>query len=236
MDTNNAHPTESQDNLFDPQNSVPIDEPRESIDPSSSPHVRNADNEDLHPIDEYGDLLGQIDEVNGRGATEVPFTPTRFELLVIVRHWADVAVRLYWDDFVFGIEDRWLSYRFARRRLVRASDLLGEDAVNQAIEEAADDLRRSLSLTLREWDIFRHGSWEERDEIDRITKGMRGQQRTHREPEPEQQRQRIEMEEWRKTHQAARDEERRKREERREKKIGGRVAETNREDSIKWFE
>ena len=52
----------------------------------------NADNEDL------GGFPGLAipDEVRGKGAEEMPFMPTRYELLVLVKHWIEVA----WDyDF-----------------------------------------------------------------------------------------------------------------------------------------
>ena len=63
----------------------------------------------------------------------------------------------------FGPED--LLVDFGDRRLIRAENLLGKDVVEQAIEEAEAIIRHSVQLTLREWDIFRHGTYDERSEL-----------------------------------------------------------------------
>jgi len=102
-------------------------------------------------------VYGEFDGVNGQGAIEVPFTPTRHELLMIVRHWADVSVRLYWSDLAV-VEGQFSLELFAKRRLARARDLLGAEAVNHAIEEAEDEFRRSLSLTVHEWELMKQGA------------------------------------------------------------------------------
>ena len=74
----------------------------ETDNPSETPTVINADNEMFQPfVDENGTLTGHIDEVNGLGATEVPFTPTRHELLLLVKHYALLDFKSAFRDFGF---------------------------------------------------------------------------------------------------------------------------------------
>lgn len=90
--------------------------------------VRNADNDDpLLPDVGGGLILGYVDDVNGSGAAEVPFLPTRHELGVLARYWGGVVAEIedVWAALQsVGSEDmrvRW----FALRRMHRIADLVG---------------------------------------------------------------------------------------------------------------
>ena len=47
-------------------------------------------------------VMGYVDEVNGRGAVAVPeFTATRYELLVLLKHWAEVGIDIPFRWFLY---------------------------------------------------------------------------------------------------------------------------------------
>jgi hypothetical protein len=46
-------------------------------------------------------LRGDINEVNGLGATEVLFTPTLHELLLLVKHYALLELSWMFGDFLY---------------------------------------------------------------------------------------------------------------------------------------
>jgi hypothetical protein len=191
--------------------------------PYEKPDVTNAGNEESQPhVDNSGTCISDIDEVNGLGATEVPFTTTRHELLVLVKHWASVALEIQYYAWLIGsisgTDDsfRWL---YALGRLARGRELLGHDVVDRTFGEAEEDFRRSLRMTLREWDIFRHGTSAEKEPVwlkfyERGYIDGDESQMSECEKEQEESLQRAEMEEWRAQHQAARDRTEQEREER----------------------
>lgn len=123
----------------------------------------NADNEGL------GGFPGLAipDEVDGAGAEEMPFMPTRYELLVLVKHWIEVA----WDyDFGewFLLQQTCSSGRrqkaFANRRIDRIAELLGNEAVNKAIDAAAESYSANFNDSgLKAWKIYREGTEEEQE-------------------------------------------------------------------------
>ena len=101
---------------------------------------------------------------------------------------------------------------FGNRRVIRAEKLLGTEVVERAIEEAGDDYRRSVQLTRRHWDIFLHGTLDERNDLRKELHSASAESWTQEEwqmkrlqEEQEESRQQAEMEEWREQHQAARD-------------------------------
>lgn len=101
--------------------------------------VKNADNDHLEPTGNDRLVFGCVDEVNGRGAQEIPeFIPTRHELLELAKYWAREATRTYffcWSvDQSGSTEIRLIP--FAWRRVERIAELLGEDEVNQAVDTA----------------------------------------------------------------------------------------------------
>ena len=63
-----------------------------------------------------------------------------------------------------GGSGRWRD-SFAVRRLVRAEGILGNDIVKRTADEAVHEFRRSIPMTLREWDIATHGTRDEQHEL-----------------------------------------------------------------------
>jgi DNA-binding transcriptional regulator GbsR (MarR family) len=85
--------------------------------------------------------------------------------------------------------------------------LLGADAVQRACEEANDDFRQELSLTLRQWDMFMHGTQAELFRLeDEIWQRSEAQPpKTWQDSQDEHRRQVEEMEQWAKQHKAERE-------------------------------
>ena len=99
--------------------------------------VNNADNEDLKPIVGERLIIGAVPEVNGDEALEIPeFTPTRHELLELVKSWTREATEtsfFCWVNRQSGSTEIRL-IRFASRRVDRIAELIGDDEVNQAVD------------------------------------------------------------------------------------------------------
>ena len=76
-------------------------------------------------------------EVNGDEAREIPeFTPTRHELLELVKYWTREATEtrfFCWANQQSGSTEIRL-IPFASRRVGRIAELIGEDEVNQAVD------------------------------------------------------------------------------------------------------
>ena len=84
-------------------------------------------------------VAGQVD---GWGALEVPdFTATRYELLVILKHWAEIGIHMGFRQFLFqygGSSDSRL-VAFSWRRVDRIAEALAdEEAVRAALDEVHD--------------------------------------------------------------------------------------------------
>ncbi len=134
--------------------------------------VRNKDNNQLMPLGGRGVVIGSVEEVNGSGAAEIPdFVPTRHELLQLVNFWVKKALDYQYFDFLYAqtgsTELRLIPY--AWRRINRIGELLGEERVKEAVEEAYAEFGKNQDQ--RYWEIFMHGSSEDRnalqDEIQR---------------------------------------------------------------------
>ncbi len=86
-----------------------------------------------------GLVVGYVDEVNGPGALAVPeFTASRHELLVLLKHWFEIELRIRFFWFCcecVGSSDTRLK-AFAKRRVGRIAEALADEAcVNKAIDE-----------------------------------------------------------------------------------------------------
>lgn len=126
----------------------------------------SADSDDLGPLVAGPFQIGALDEVNGEGGIEVPdFVPTRNELLQLVKYWERVTLEIEYFWFLYqqtGSTD--IRMRpFALRRINRIADVLGEEAVKQAIEEVYEEFRKREDPRL--WDIFLNGSDEDREAV-----------------------------------------------------------------------
>jgi hypothetical protein len=122
----------------------------------------------LEPIGNHKFLIGSVDEVNGRGAEEISaFVPTRYEMIQLAKYWANVAIDI--EYFWFCCEQVGSSDRrrrsFAWRRVSRIAELLGENEIDQAVKDAYDDFGKSRDPRI--WNIFRNGTREEREQLQR---------------------------------------------------------------------
>ena len=92
--------------------------------------------------------IGYVDEVNGEGAEEIAgFTPTRRELIQLVKYWYGRYLDKDWFWFVSGqtgsTEIR--LQPFAMRRIDRAEAVIGEKAVHKAIKEVRDEFKATVN-------------------------------------------------------------------------------------------
>jgi hypothetical protein len=120
--------------------------------------VKNADNETVMPWGNEAMVIGYVDEVNGNDAAEVSgFVPTRHELLQLVEYWERVALETAWWWFTTGqVGSSEMRRRtFARCRVNRIWDLLGEEEVGQTIDRVHAEFGKAEDPRL--WNIFLHG-------------------------------------------------------------------------------
>jgi len=124
---------------------------------------RNADNYDLLLREELS--IGTVWEVNGPGGEEIQgFVPTRNELLELATRWASLAIRrsfVVWANAVGGnhtISIDWRQICFAWRRLERIRILVGNDAVDDLIDEQLGELYQAHGCRCKslDWDDFLH--------------------------------------------------------------------------------
>ena len=83
-------------------------------------------------------VVGYVDEVNGRGAVAVPeFTASRYELLVLLKHWAEVGIDIrFWGFLYEQACSSDVQQTFAARVVNRIADALADpESVRAAIEE-----------------------------------------------------------------------------------------------------
>jgi hypothetical protein len=99
--------------------------------------MMNAGNTDLQPPQAGGFVIGDVNNVNGADAFEVPeYVVTRTELREIARYWEDVFLSrafFIFDTGQIGSTDLRIA-PFAERRVNRIIGLLGQDAIDAVIE------------------------------------------------------------------------------------------------------
>ncbi len=87
-------------------------------------------------------IIGRVDEVNGRGAVAVPeFTASRYELLVLLKHWAEIRldIEFYWFLYEQPGSSDSRKAAFAGSRITRIAEALAdEEAVCAALDEVHD--------------------------------------------------------------------------------------------------
>jgi hypothetical protein len=102
--------------------------------------------------------------VNGKGAEPFEgFIPTRHELLQLVKYWATTKLENRWLEFQTGQFDATEAslILFAADQIKRISSLLGDAAVNEAVNEVKAQLHNKVSE--EQWQIFVGGNraeWE----------------------------------------------------------------------------
>jgi len=127
--------------------------------------VKNKDNNSLLPWGNEKFVVGSVDEVNGRGGEEIKdYDPTRNELLQLVKYWYEEFLSLKWSFFETSGTGSFELRRehFAKRRINRIATAIGNEAVNQAIEEVHAKCKARVNDD-RLWEIFENGDakqWE----------------------------------------------------------------------------
>jgi hypothetical protein len=90
------------------------------------------------------------------------FTPTRAELLVLVKHYHERC--LIEDYFTFHtgevLSDR-RGHAYASERIKRIEEVLGVEDVREAIFKAEKDFREKFTVDPLKWRIFKDGDREQ---------------------------------------------------------------------------
>lgn len=118
-----------------------------------------------------GSTMGFVDEVNGPRAEECQeYNPSRFELQLLARHWAEVILNYEIDWFLHATSGSTSIRRkpYAQRRLARIEEIIGADAINKIVEQLEEEARGRIGE--EKWQIFQLGDdqeWERvREEVE----------------------------------------------------------------------
>ncbi len=91
-------------------------------------------------------VVGYVDEVNGQGAVAVPkLTASRYELLALLKHWAEVDIDIRFWGFLYKAADSsdMRQQVYAARVVNRIADALAdEESVRAAIDEVYEPYRK----------------------------------------------------------------------------------------------
>ena len=120
--------------------------------------VRNQDNEFCMPREAGRIIMGDVDEVNGVDAEEVPgFVPTRHELLELVNYWYRVVVEGNYFFFQTGQTGRSERERrkLAWRRIDLIASLLGGEVVSKALDDVEAEFRKKADP--EDWEAYKSG-------------------------------------------------------------------------------
>ena len=122
-------------------------------------NVVNQDNESLHAYGNHRFIIGYVEKVNGSGAEEIPdFVPTRHELLVLAKYWTQE--RLEQEFWCFCTQSsgstEWRLSIYAGRRIDRIADLIAEEEVDCAENDAIAELGRKYGDSIF-WSTFLDG-------------------------------------------------------------------------------
>jgi hypothetical protein len=121
--------------------------------------------EDSLGLEPMGGFIGRVDQVNGPGAKQVPeFVSTRYELLVLAKHWLKELLRINFDYYCYqqycSRESRIRS--FASCRIGRIEGILGQEAIDKVEGEVRSELAATVDHVL--WNMFLTGEALPRDE------------------------------------------------------------------------
>src|SRR5215467_13109917 len=89
--------------------------------------------------DEKTFVVGHVPEINGSEACEFPeFLPTKHELIQIAKYWLHRLLENQLWVFTTGQSgsSEWREVAYAGRRIDRIAEILPEQALDEAIEEA----------------------------------------------------------------------------------------------------
>jgi hypothetical protein len=111
-----------------------------------------------------GFTVGYVDEVNGPNSVEMPeFVPTPYELIQLAKYWATIVIDLRFDYFLYT-QTGSSEYRrsvFAKRRIARIAEILGQEEVNKMIDQAYEEYGKNQNA--RAWSTFLNGTPEEQE-------------------------------------------------------------------------
>ena len=101
-------------------------------------------------------MIFGVNEVDGRGAVAVPgYTASRYELLVLLKHWATFRLDIRFDGFILdqrsSRDHYW--YVFANNQITRIAEAFAdEESLREAIEKVEEDYaKRNDGLA---WKVF----------------------------------------------------------------------------------
>jgi hypothetical protein len=141
-----------------------MDDPSDRfLEDLNNPEARNLDNEGLGAVHLRGGfVMGQVHEVNGPGAAEVVFMPTRHEAVQLAKYWFQVAIEIEYRWFLFDQVDsnESLLKAFAYRRVRTIAKVIGEVEVREANRQVEEELSKKNDP--KYWKAFRFGTDQER--------------------------------------------------------------------------
>lgn len=112
-----------------------------------------------------GLIIGSVDAINGQDGEEVEFPVTRHELRALAEYWWTERLDHDFDWFVYqqtgSSEWRWSVY--ITRRLNRLGQILGEEAMDKAFDDAAARWRRLYKIDDEDWRVFTEGTEEQQE-------------------------------------------------------------------------
>ncbi len=110
-------------------------------------------------------IIGSVDAINGQDGKEVEFPVTRHELRALAAHWWTERVDHDFEWFVYqqtgSSEWRWSAY--IARRLDRLGQILGQEAMDKAFDDAAARWRKLYKIDDEEWRVFTKGTEEQQE-------------------------------------------------------------------------
>lgn len=109
-------------------------------------------------------VIGLVDSIVGEDGAEVPeLVATKYESLVLVRHWATEIIDLDFMYFLYGCtgSSEWRTRVYANRRLNTLANVIGDEEVTKAFRQAEDAFGKSVDQ--RAWKIFMEGTKEEQE-------------------------------------------------------------------------
>ncbi|MFZ3334219.1 MAG: hypothetical protein WA197_26550 [Candidatus Acidiferrales bacterium] len=112
-----------------------------------------------------GLIIGSVDAINGQDGEEVEFPVTRHELRALAEYWWTERLDHDFDWFVYqqtgSSEWRWSVY--ITRRLNRLGQILGEEAMDKAFDDAAARWRKLYKIDDEDWRVFTEGTEEQQE-------------------------------------------------------------------------
>jgi hypothetical protein len=110
--------------------------------------------------------IGSVDAINGEGGKEVPeFAATRHELEQLAEHWWTERIDhdFYWFVFQQTGSSEWRRSVYIARRLNRLGQILGDEVMDKAFDDAAARWRKLHKISDEDWKVFRQGTNDEQE-------------------------------------------------------------------------